>query len=85
MIQVIAVSVNPRVAYGFLLTFIVNGGGEKNTPKFNKEYLWNHWTDLAQVKTIRRKISSSFLQFKIRWKHFLFVRIFLNTQKYNFN
>jgi len=40
------------------------GGGEKNTRKFNKEYLWNHWTDLDHVKTIRREISSSFLQFK---------------------
>jgi len=35
-----------------------------STPKFNKEYLWNHWTDLDHVNTIRREISSSFLLFK---------------------
>jgi len=39
------------------------GGGEKY-PKFNKEYLWNHWTDLDHVKTIRREISLSYLKFK---------------------
>jgi len=61
-------------------------GGEKNTPKFNKEYLWNHKTDLDHVKTIRRKISSRFLQFKKRFEKFINSCVFfLNTQKYNFN
>jgi len=44
------------------------GGG--NTPKFNEEYLWNHLTDLDHVKTIRRKISLSFLKFKRFLKKF---------------
>jgi len=56
--------INLRVAYGFLQTYVVNGG-EKNTPKFNKEYLWNHWTNLDHVNTIWREISSSFLLLKM--------------------
>jgi len=49
--------------YGFFLqTFVVNG--EKNTPKFNKEYLWNHSTELDHVKTIRHEIYSTFYNLK---------------------
>jgi len=51
--------------------------GEKNTPKFNKEYLWNHWTDLDHVGTIRREISSSFLKFEKQiWKNYIFMLFF---------
>jgi len=32
--------------------------GEENTPKFNKEYLWNHWTNLHHVNTIWRETGS---------------------------
>jgi len=53
----------------WLLTFVLhmfftNVRGEKNTPKCNKEYLSNHWTDLHHITTIRRELSLSFSQFK---------------------
>jgi len=56
-------------------------GEEKNAPKFNKENLWNHWTDLDQVKTIRREISSSFLQLKnVLTKFYIYMYFFKNTK-----
>jgi len=65
---------------GFLQTYVVNGGGEENTSKFNEEYLWNNWTDLDHVNTIRREMSSSVLLFKKCWNKSIFMCIFLHTK-----
>jgi len=58
-------------------------GEEKNTPKFKKEYIWNHWTELDHVNTIRREIASSFLLFNKCLKKFYiyvyFKKILNNT------
>jgi len=53
-----------RVSYGFCFTNIRCKWGGETTPKFNKEYLWSHSTDLDHVNTIRREISSSLLVFQ---------------------
>jgi len=58
-------------------------GGERY-PKFNKEYLWNHLTDLDHVKTIRREISSSFFTIQKMFEKISYLCVFLNIQKYNF-
>jgi len=58
--------------------------GENNTPKFNKEYLWNHLIDLHHVKTIRREISSSFLQLKKFLKMFYIYAYFFEYSKIQF-
>jgi len=64
--------------------FLTFTTGEKNTPKSNKEYLWNHWTDSDHVNIIRREISSRFLLFKNSLKNIFIYVYFLNTKKYNF-
>jgi len=69
----------------FLQTYVVNERGGENTPKFNKEYLWKHWTNLDDVNTIWCEISSSFLLFKNFLCTIYIYVYFLNTTKYNFN
>jgi len=71
--------INLRNAYGYLQTYVLNG--EKNTPKFNKEYLWNHWTNLDHVNTIRREIYLSFSLCQKCLNNFIFMCIFLNNEK----
>jgi len=73
---------NRRVACGFLQTYVVNGGGEKNTPKFNKEYLWNLRTDLDHLNIIRREISSSFANTVQKcFENILYLCVFLKYLK----
>jgi len=74
---------NLRVAYGFLQTFVVNGR-EKNTPKFNKEYLWNHCTELDHAKLLGVKYLQLVRNSKIVSNIFMFMCILFNYWKIQF-
>jgi len=53
----------------------------ENTPKFNKEYLWNHWTDLDHVKPLDVKYLQVCKCAKNILPNFIIMCIFSKTKK----